>query len=101
MSHEFFIPLTMSSEPCPPFFQQWNLAVPRLVSPVQKTWWLGSRPCASAASATIILKVEPGAYWPAMVLLVKGFSGFSIKDCHSAAVRPAANLLGSKPGVEA
>ena len=45
----------MSSLPWPPFFQQWNRALPSLVTPGQKTVVWGSTPSFKAASATTIL----------------------------------------------
>ena len=52
-------------------------------------------PASSAANPTIILKVEPGGYWPEIALLIKGFLGWLDSICQSEAEIPGSNLLGS------
>ena len=63
----------MSILPCPLVFQQWKNLSPNSILPSQKTLsFLSINPSFKAAIATIILKVEPGAYNPWIDLLVKG-----------------------------
>ncbi len=58
-------------------------------------------PFLSAAKATIILKVDPGAYWPAIALLFRGARGLDTKAFHSELDNPRLKAFGSKPGVDA
>ena len=64
----------VASEPWPPRFQQWKLGVAEAqMRPGRRRVDPGSiAPRSSAASATTGLKVEPGAYWPAIALLISG-----------------------------
>jgi hypothetical protein len=95
------MPALRSNRPWPCFFQQWNLASPRLTEPEQYTLLFGvMTPFSSAARATTILKVEPGAYWPAIALLMSGDFGLADSPCHSSGVSPRLKALGSKPGTE-
>ncbi len=57
-------------------------------------------PDSSPASATIILKVEPGGYCPATALLLKGVAGLDSSSSHNSALMPSVNWLGSKLGWE-
>ena len=50
--------------------------------------------------STIGLIVEPGEYNPVKVLLVKGFKGLFLINCHSSWLMPNTNKLGSKEGEE-
>ena len=89
----------MSSEPCPPFFQQWNLMLPSWIWPGQKTRWSGvMAPLSSAASATISLKVDPGGNCPAMALLVSGARGLVIRSFHSCRRQAAIEGVGIEGG---
>ena len=53
-----------------------------------------------AASATIILNVEPGEYCPDIALLVSGYRGLDISVFHSVWLMPVVKLLGLKLGDE-
>ena len=57
-------------------------------------------PLSSAASATTILKVEPGGYWPASALLVSGAFSLASSPRQFSPLMPLVNRLGSKLGVE-
>ena len=52
-------------------------------------------PASSPAKATIILKVDPGAYWPAIALLVSGDSGLWANEFQVFWVSPVLKMLGS------
>src|SRR3546814_10390513 len=58
-------------------------------------------PSSSPARATVILKVEPGAYSPPIALLSIGRSGSATRAFHACAESPPTKALGSKLGVEA
>ena len=58
-------------------------------------------PASRPARAVIILKVEPGGYWPRMHLLTKGVRGLSRSSFHRPRLRPLRKALGSKLGTEA
>ena len=51
--------------------------------------------------AVIILKVEPGAYWPATDLLISGVRVLASSERHRGPLMPLLNSLGSKLGTEA
>ncbi len=57
-------------------------------------------PLSRAAIATIILNVEPGAYWPLIALLISGDLGLYTSLFHSLMLSPLLKALGSKLGVE-
>ena len=52
-------------------------------------------PASSAARAVIILKVEPGGYWPRMHLLTSGVRGLSRSSRQVPCRRPPVNADGS------
>ena len=58
-------------------------------------------PASSAASATIILKVEPGGYCPAIALFISGARGSVVSARQTSRRRPLANPPGSNDGTEA
>ena len=45
-------------------------------------------PASSAASATIILKVEPGGYWPPIALLTSGVRGLVVSSRQASRLSP-------------
>ena len=57
-------------------------------------------PASSAASATIILKVEPGGYWPLIALLTSGARGLVVSSRQTSRLSPLVNPAGSKVGTE-
>ena len=70
--------------------------------PGQKTSsFLFITPSVNAASATIILKVEPGGYVPWTVLLASGLYLLSFKASQSVTEIPFTNLFGSNVGADA
>ena len=86
----------MSTSPWPWGRQQRKRRFPSSRKPGQWKLWLGlTSPLSSAASATIILKVEPGEYWPVIDLLLSGKRGWPISSRHCFSLMPAVNRLGS------
>ncbi len=82
-------PRSRSTCPCPSRRQQWNRPSPTSICPEQKYLLRGViTPSSSAANATIILKVEPGAYSPAIALLISGARSLSASARHSAELDP-------------
>src|SRR5512135_3101681 len=74
---------------------------PKRVTPEQKTEVDGViAPCSSAASATTGLNVDPGAYTPAIALLVSGDFASDVSAFHSSVVRPRLKAPGSNAGVD-
>src|SRR5215469_13520659 len=80
--------------------QQWKTILPRFRNPGQKAVYPGSMPPSRAASAVMVLKVEPGGYCPARALLISGWPGSVLSSCQSVALSPRLKAAGSKLGVE-
>ena len=53
-----------------------------------------------ADNATIGFIVDPGEYKPVRVLLIKGFRGLFLINCHSSLLIPNKNKLGLYDGEE-
>src|SRR5713101_7673393 len=89
----------MSITPCPPFFQSLKTWLPEGKVPVQRTLVSADHLSDSrAADATMILKVDPGGYWPWRARFVSGCRTSEAICSHVEGERPRDSTFGSKAG---